>query len=32
MELEQKIQGRGMSEQEAKLKQIDAEREQIKKI
>ncbi len=32
MELEQRIQGKGVSEQEAKQKQFDAEREQIKKI
>ena len=27
MDLEQRIQGKGLSEQEAKLKQVDAERE-----
>mmetsp|Transcript_22359 Transcript_22359/g.16840 ORF Transcript_22359/g.16840 Transcript_22359/m.16840 type:complete len:106 (+) Transcript_22359:969-1286(+) len=32
MDLEQRIQGKGLSEQEAKQKQFDAEREQIKKI
>lgn len=31
-DFEQKIQGRGVSEQEAKAKQFDAEREQLKKI
>ena len=32
MDLEQRIAGKGVSEQEAKQKQFDAEREQIKKI
>lgn len=32
MDLETRIQGKGVSEQEAKQKQIDAEREQLKKI
>eukprot|EP00347_Sterkiella_histriomuscorum_P000015 403377510 len=32
IDYEQKIQGKGMTEQEQKVKQIDAEREQLKKI
>eukprot|EP00347_Sterkiella_histriomuscorum_P023278 403335260 len=32
IELDSKIQGRGISEQEAKARQIDAEKEQLKKI
>lgn len=32
MDIEQKIQGKGVSESEAKAKQTDAEREQIKKL
>ena len=32
LELSIKIEGRGLSEQEAKNKQFDAEREQIQKI
>ena len=31
-DLEQRIQGKGLSETESKQKQVDAEREQIKKI
>ena len=31
-ELETRIQGKGVSEQEGKQKQVDAEREQVKKI